>query len=53
MEAAEQLRQARASEDYDTAVIYAGEGVGLLQRERSVAEVLAEFAGAEDLLRRF
>ncbi|KAE8765557.1 NAD(P)H-dependent flavin oxidoreductase [Georgenia thermotolerans] len=52
-EAAEQLRRARAAEDYDTAVIYAGEGVGLLHRERSVAEVLAEFAGAEELLRRF
>ncbi|GAA1649247.1 nitronate monooxygenase [Georgenia ruanii] len=52
-DAAEQLRQARAAEDYDTAVIYAGEGVGLLRSERSVAEVLAEFGRAEDLLRRF
>ena len=33
--------------------VYAGQGAGLLTEERSVADVLAELATAEDLLRRF
>jgi nitronate monooxygenase len=51
--AAAELEQARAAGDYDTAYVYAGEGVGLLTEERSVAEVLAGLGEAETLLRRF
>ena len=51
-DAREELRAAQAAGDYDTAYLYAGQGVGLLDRERPVAEVLAELAGAEELLRR-
>ena len=51
--AAGELAQARKREDYDTAYLYAGQGVGLLESERSVADVIAEFAGAQELLRRF
>lgn len=51
--AADQLRAARAAEDYDIAFLYAGQGVGLLEHERSVAQVLGDFAGAEELLKRF
>jgi nitronate monooxygenase len=50
--AARQLREAREAEDFDTAYVYAGQGVGLLTEERSAAEVLADFARAEELLRR-
>lgn len=49
-EARHELATARSREDYDTAYLYAGQGVGLLERERSVADVLADFAGAEHLL---
>jgi len=49
--AREELRAARQAGDYDTAHLYAGQGVGLLDRERPVAEVLADLAGAEELLR--
>jgi nitronate monooxygenase len=52
-DAAEELSIARRDEDYDTAYLYAGQGVGLLKLERSVSDVLADFAGAEELLRRF
>lgn len=51
--AADELKAAREDEDYETAYLYAGQGVGLLESERSVADVLEEFAGAEDLLKRF
>jgi len=51
--AAAELEQARAAGDYDTAYVYAGEGVGLLTEERSVAEVLGGLGEAETLLRRF
>lgn len=51
--AAQELRTARAEEDFDTAYIYAGQGVGQLTREQSAADVLAGFAGAEELLKRF
>jgi nitronate monooxygenase len=50
--AREALGAAREAGDYDVAYLYAGQGVGLLDRERPVAEVLAELAGAEELLRR-
>jgi nitronate monooxygenase len=52
-DAAERLRQAREAEDYGTAFVYAGQGVGLLNEARSAAEVLADLARAEELLRRF
>jgi nitronate monooxygenase len=51
--AAEQLRSARERGDYDTAYIYAGQGVGMLTREQTAAEVLAEFTRAHELLARF
>lgn len=51
--AAAQLAEARTTEDYDTAYVYAGQGVGLLREERSAADVLADLARAEDLLRRW
>ena len=50
--AARELREAREAEDFDTAYVYAGQGVGLLTEERAAAEVLADFARAEELLRR-
>ncbi|MGN6576475.1 MAG: NAD(P)H-dependent flavin oxidoreductase [Nocardioides sp.] len=50
--AREELRAARQAGDYDTAYLYAGQGVGLLERERPVADLLADLAGAEELLRR-
>jgi nitronate monooxygenase len=44
--------EARARGDYDVAVIYAGEASGLIQRERSAAEIVQEIGeGAEALLR--
>lgn len=46
-----ELAQARQSEDYDTAYLYAGQGVGMLEEERSVVDVIADLAGAEALLR--
>jgi nitronate monooxygenase len=51
--AAGELEQARRDQDFDTAYIYAGQGAGLLREERTVADVLGELAGAEELLRRF
>jgi nitronate monooxygenase len=43
---------ARAAADYDKTYIYAGQAVGLLERERAVAEVIADIGdGAERLLR--
>lgn len=48
--AARQLTAARETEDYDTAYLYAGQGVGLLAREQPAAEVLADLARAEHFL---
>ncbi|WP_327086279.1 hypothetical protein OIE66_28585 [Nonomuraea sp. NBC_01738] len=48
-----EIEAARRDGDYDTAVIYAGESVGLVTAHRPAAEVLAELAEAETLLRRF
>jgi nitronate monooxygenase len=48
--AAAELTEARGAEEYDTAYLYAGQAVGLLHEERSAADVLADLAGAEDLL---
>lgn len=47
--AAEQLAAARDTEDFDTAYLYAGQGVGLLTAERSAAQLITELAGAEQL----
>lgn len=45
--------RARSRGDYDIAVIYAGEAVGLIHAERSAAEIVREIGeGAEALLRR-
>jgi nitronate monooxygenase len=49
--AREELRAAQQADDYDTAYLYAGQGVGQLDRERPAADVLADLAGAEHLLR--
>jgi nitronate monooxygenase len=49
--AARQMAQARADDDYDTACLDAGEGVGLIHAVRPAAEVVAAFAEAGDLLR--
>ena len=44
--------QARAAGDYEVAVIYAGQGAALVQRERPAAEIVRELCeGAEALLR--
>ena len=51
--AAEELTRAQREQDFRTAYIYAGQGAGLLTSEHSVADVLADLAGAEALLRRF
>jgi nitronate monooxygenase len=51
--AAAELTDARSAGDYDTAYVYAGQGVGMLHDERSAADVLAELGRAEDLLRRW
>lgn len=51
--AAAELTQGQRDQDFDTAYVYTGQGAGLLSEERSVADVLADLAGAEPLLRRF
>jgi nitronate monooxygenase len=51
-EAADELRAAARSSDFDTAYIYAGQGVGLLREERTAAQVVSEFGRADELLRR-
>jgi nitronate monooxygenase len=51
--AAAELTAAQRDQDYGTAYVYAGQGAGLLTEEPSVADVLADLAGAEALLRRF
>jgi nitronate monooxygenase len=51
-QAREEYEQARAAGDYDLAVIYAGEGVGMVRDERPAAEIVREIGeGAEALLR--
>jgi nitronate monooxygenase len=45
-----QLRDALRERDYDTAVLYAGQAVGLLGTARSAAEVVAELGRGVDLL---
>lgn len=50
--AVERYSAAARERDFDTAVIYAGQGAALLAPESSAAEVVASFARADDLLRR-
>ena len=50
--AAAELAAARQRADFDIACVYAGQGVGLLREERSAADVVAELAGAGELLDR-
>jgi nitronate monooxygenase len=50
--AAAELAEARRRADYDTAYIYAGQGVALLRENRRAAEVVAELARAAELLHR-
>jgi len=50
--AAERYQEARAGRDYDRAVIYAGQAVGLVKHERTAREVVVEIGeSAEALLR--
>ncbi|WP_052422974.1 NAD(P)H-dependent flavin oxidoreductase [Nonomuraea candida] len=48
-----ELADARAAGDFDTAYVYAGQAVGLVERQRTAAEVVADFATAAKLLTRF
>ncbi|NUP66531.1 MAG: nitronate monooxygenase, partial [Nonomuraea sp.] len=52
-EARARLEAARGAGDFDTAYIYAGEAVGLVREQRTAADVVAGFAEAATLLRRF
>ncbi|NUR90586.1 MAG: nitronate monooxygenase, partial [Nonomuraea sp.] len=52
-EARARLEAARAEGDFDTAYIYAGEAVGMVREQRTAADVVAGFAEAAGLLRRF
>jgi nitronate monooxygenase len=49
-DAGQTLKAARAAGDYDTAYIYSGQGAALLREQRSAADVIAEFATADELL---
>jgi nitronate monooxygenase len=48
-----ELTAARRADDFDTAYIYAGQAVGMVRRQRTAADVVADFAAAEELLGRF
>jgi nitronate monooxygenase len=48
-----ELIAASDREDFDQFSVWAGQAAGLVTGERSVAEVVGEFAGAEALLRRW
>ncbi|MEO3872102.1 nitronate monooxygenase [Nonomuraea sp. B12E4] len=48
-----ELAAARRDGDFDTAYVYAGQAVGLVGGPRTAADVVASFAAADDLLRRF
>jgi nitronate monooxygenase len=50
--AARQMAQARAAEDFDTAKLDAGQGIALVRREVTAADVVAELSRAQDLLHR-
>ena len=48
-----ELLAAADREDFDQFSVWAGQAAGLVNDERSVADVIDEFAGAEALLRRW
>ncbi|MFB4278103.1 MULTISPECIES: NAD(P)H-dependent flavin oxidoreductase [unclassified Nonomuraea] len=48
-----ELESARVEGDFDTAYVYAGQAVGLVERQRTAADVVAAFATAATLLGRF
>ena len=50
-EAPLELREALRRRDFDTAVLYAGQSAGLVREQRPAAQVVAELARAEELLR--
>jgi nitronate monooxygenase len=51
-EAREEYRRGSGERDFDVAVIYAGEAVGLVRQERPAGEIVRELGeGAEELLR--
>ena len=52
-EAAEEMAKAISEQDTDIAPVWAGQAVSLVNQKKTVAEVIAEFATAEDLLRRW
>lgn len=47
------LTEARRARDYDIDHVYAGQAVGLVSQVRPAADVVADFARAEELLRRW
>ncbi|HLN75584.1 MAG TPA: nitronate monooxygenase [Nocardioidaceae bacterium] len=49
--ALERYSSATQQADFDTTAVYAGQGAALLKSETSAANVVASFAGADDLLR--
>lgn len=49
---ADQLKSAKQAGDVAFAAVYAGQAVGLVESARSAAEVVAEFAAADELLAR-
>jgi nitronate monooxygenase len=48
-----ELDAARRVGDFDTAYVYAGQAVGLVRRQRTAADVVRDFAAADELLSRF
>lgn len=52
-EAKEQMTAAVASQNYDIAPLWAGQAISLVDSTRTVADVVSEFARAEELLRRW
>lgn len=52
-EAAEMMAQAVSDQDMDVAPVWAGQAVSLVNHKKTVAEVIAGFTSAEDLLRRW
>lgn len=48
-----ELEAARAAGDFDTAYVYAGQAVGMVAGTVTAADVVAQFATVDDLLRRF
>ena len=52
-EARDIMAQAVSEQDMDIAPVWSGQAVSLVNEKRTVADVIAEFAGAETLLRRW